>query len=99
MRHRRYCNLQQMARQQERLVKLHRRSRKTTIISMVAVLSAITLIPFVWVLLNAFRNNAEIFGSAFALPQEWIWSNFAEAWVDGNFAGYFGNSLFSSIAA
>lgn len=73
--------------------------RRHTVFVVLAILAIATLVPFVWVMLNSLKNNTEIFGSAFQLPGEWLWSNFARAWTEGNFAAYFGNSLFSSIAA
>ncbi|GHU98060.1 sugar ABC transporter permease [Clostridia bacterium] len=37
------------------------------------------LFPFVWVLLNAFKTNAEFFDNVWRLPKEWKFSNFADA--------------------
>jgi len=72
---------------------------KSLLLAFLIVVSAVSLLPFVWVTLNAFKSNGEIFGGSFSLPQEWLWSNFEIAWTKGRFSAYFLNSVGSSIAA
>lgn len=65
---------------------------------MLAVLTTISLIPFLWVITSAFKNNTEIFGSMALLPESWQWGNFKEAWTGGRFGIYFRNNLFVALA-
>ena len=51
------------------------------------------VLPFIWVIVGAFKSNAEIFQSPFALPRTWRYDNFVRAWVEGQFGTYFFNSL------
>lgn len=57
-----------------------------------AVITAISVIPFLWVISGAFKNNTELFGSTSFLPESWQWTNFREAWLGGQFARYFLNT-------
>lgn len=61
----------------------------------VALLMAV--LPFIWVIVGAFKSNAEIFQSPFGLPRVWRWENFVRAWVDGKFGTFFFNSLAIAI--
>jgi N-acetylglucosamine transport system permease protein len=45
--------------------------------------SVMVLVPFVWALLASVKTSAEIFGSPWALPEVYQWSNFARAWDKG----------------
>lgn len=62
------------------------------------VVTAISLIPFVWVISSAFKDNAEIFGSTALLPESWQWNNFREAWLGGQFGTYFLNTMIVAVA-
>jgi len=77
----------------------------------VLVVFAVAIIyPLVWMTLNGFKSNAELFGDAWGLPTTWRWENFAKAWNLG-VVRYLLNSvivtgasvvttiLFSSLAA
>lgn len=61
------------------------------------VLTGISLIPFLWVISSAFKDNQEIFGSTSLLPQAWQWTNFKEAWLGGQFGVYFRNTIIVSV--
>jgi N-acetylglucosamine transport system permease protein len=45
--------------------------------------SVMVLVPFAWALLASVKTSAEIFGSPWALPESFQWSNFASAWDKG----------------
>jgi N-acetylglucosamine transport system permease protein len=45
--------------------------------------SVMVLVPFAWTLLASVKTSAEIFGSPWALPETFQWSNFASAWDKG----------------
>lgn len=63
-----------------------------------AVLTGFSLIPFLWVVISAFKNNQEIFGSTALLPQTWHIDNFRAAWLDGQFGVYFLNTVVVAVA-
>lgn len=52
-----------------------------------------TLFVIGWVIISSFKTNAEVFRDVFALPKVWQFSNYANAWSQGNFALYFRNSV------
>ncbi|MEQ7128911.1 carbohydrate ABC transporter permease [Actinopolymorpha sp. B11F2] len=51
------------------------------------------ILPMVWVLLSSFKNNREIFASPFALPREWQFSTYADAWATANIGTFFINTI------
>ncbi len=51
------------------------------------------LLPFIGVVLTAFKDTGELAAGIFALPQQWRFDNFAEAWTGARFSTYFGSSL------
>lgn len=53
--------------------------------------------PVIWVLYTSLKSNQEFFASPWALPSAPQWSNFAEAWKEANFAGYFFNSILTVL--
>lgn len=54
------------------------------------------LIPVVWMVLSSFKSTNEIFENLWALPQKWLFSNYAEAWNTG-ISRYFKNSLMVTV--
>ena len=64
-------------------------------------LCGIILLPMLWLIINSFKSNVELFNDSLALPEVWQFSNYVKAWNLGLF-GYFQNSVlvsFISIAA
>ena len=54
--------------------------------------------PLLWILLNSFKTNQEMFMDSLALPKVWQFGNYIKAWSMGLYR-YFGNSiLVSSIS-
>lgn len=66
-----------------------------TLVSHAALLlwSLLVIVPFLWALLASVKNSREIFGSPWKLPQQWRWSNFADAWEQGGVGDYLFNSI------
>ncbi|GID29184.1 carbohydrate ABC transporter permease [Paractinoplanes brasiliensis] len=55
----------------------------------------ITAGPLLWVLLASFKSNTEIFlGKPFALPNQFSFETYANAWSDAHIGRYFLNSVF-----
>ncbi|UBU09087.1 carbohydrate ABC transporter permease [Nonomuraea gerenzanensis] len=46
-------------------------------------LAVVVLYPLLWMTLNGFKTNAELFGDPFALPLDWSFANYAKAWNRG----------------
>lgn len=46
-------------------------------------LAVIVIYPLLWMVGNGFKTNAELFGNPFALPVEWKWTNYVDAWNQG----------------
>ena len=55
-----------------------------------------TLAPFLWILLSSFKGNNEIYISPFALPETFLFSNYATAWKTAHIGLYLLNSMFIS---
>lgn len=69
----------------------------TVIVYIILVFWAITTIfPFVWVLLNSVKPSAEVLSSSFALPKEFTWGNYTNAFSKLNVANAYKNSLIIS---
>ncbi|SLN36458.1 L-arabinose transport system permease protein AraQ [Pseudoruegeria aquimaris] len=61
--------------------------------------ACVVLIPLGVAVINSFKPNlGEVYRAPLALPSEWTWSNYAEAWVGANFGGYFLNSAIVSLS-
>lgn len=58
----------------------------------------IAIVPFLLVFLTALKTPQEIGASAFALPKEWQFVNFARAWSQAHFDQYFKSSLLVTAA-
>lgn len=46
-------------------------------------LVVVVIYPLAWMVLSGLKTNAEIFGNPFAMPLEWRWENYAQAWNRG----------------
>jgi ABC-type glycerol-3-phosphate transport system permease component len=75
------------------------RMRSAVLAVPLAILTAITMVPFLWVIFSAFKNEGEIFGSPLGLPTSWTWTNFVTVWTRGGFDVYFLNSLTIAVSA
>lgn len=56
---------------------------RTCLVVFLVTLGIVVIYPLVWMALNGFKNNAEIFGDPFALPSHIGWSNYVDAWNQG----------------
>lgn len=60
---------------------------------LILVLLIVTVYPFIWMILNSFKSNAEIFQTPLALPKSWDLSVFKKAWTNYNLGHAYANSL------
>jgi raffinose/stachyose/melibiose transport system permease protein len=51
------------------------------------------ILPFVGIVLTAFKDMPELANGIFALPEEWHFENFIEAWNGARFSTYFASSV------
>lgn len=51
------------------------------------------LAPFVGIVLTAFKDTRELSAGIFALPQQWNFQNFVDAWNGARFSTYFASSV------
>lgn len=58
----------------------------------------IWIAPFIFILFTSLKSNATVMGSsAFSIPEHLDWSNYAKAWIRGNFSTTFFNSAFITL--
>jgi raffinose/stachyose/melibiose transport system permease protein len=68
------------------MVAIARLGRGVRVVAMWALLlglAVLVLYPLLWMVTNALKTNAELFGNPFALPTQWLWQNFGKAWNQG----------------
>ncbi|MET9436023.1 carbohydrate ABC transporter permease [Streptomyces sp. NPDC006551] len=46
-------------------------------------LAVVVLYPLLWMVLNGFKTNAELFDNPFAIPDSWSFENYRKAWNRG----------------
>ncbi|MEU6741971.1 carbohydrate ABC transporter permease [Streptosporangium sandarakinum] len=46
-------------------------------------LAVVVVYPLLWMVLNGFKTNAQLFGNPFALPVDWSFENYRKAWNRG----------------
>ncbi len=78
---------------------LQRRLRSAPFYLVLGLATAITLVPIIWVFASALKSNKEIRENALALPQEWRFQNYVDAWFGASFDQYFFNSVVISVAS
>lgn len=74
--------------------------RKKRIFYIALTIGAIIwLVPLIMLFLSSIRSTSEFYTnlSLFSLPEKFQWSNFTEAWTDGNLGRYMANGLLVSV--
>jgi raffinose/stachyose/melibiose transport system permease protein len=59
----------------------------------------VVLYPLLIMLLSSIKSTKELYTNPFSIPSTPLWSNYARAWKEANFAVYFKNSLWITLAA
>jgi raffinose/stachyose/melibiose transport system permease protein len=71
---------------------------KIVIWALTGLLLFVMAAPMVWLLISSFKTQNEFLtGAIFALPENWQWGNYLEAWVTGNFASNVRNSVIATL--
>ena len=77
---------------------LLRALRKLPSAIIVAVLVIITAYPLLWLFINSLKSNSEFLNSpSYALPKEWAWENYAQAWEVANLGTTIVNSVIATL--
>ena len=76
-----------------------RRLRSTPFYAVLIFATVITLVPIVWVFASALKSNKEIRENPLALPAEWHFQNYVDAWFGASFDQYFFNSIFITVTS
>ncbi|PXW93001.1 carbohydrate ABC transporter membrane protein 2 (CUT1 family) [Streptohalobacillus salinus] len=72
-----------------------KRLAMTALYTVLGLVAVFQIYPLVWLFFFSLKGNREIFGrSPFALPEDWLFENYARVWTDGNINQYFFNSVF-----
>ena len=61
--------------------------------------SIVVIFPMVWVIVSAFKSDAEIFMSPWMPPAELLWDNFVRAWSKANIGLYLLNTMIVNLPA
>ena len=61
--------------------------------ALLAIWSIIVIVPFLWVVLSSFKTTEEILASPFALPANWSFDNYVNAWTDAGIRSFFLNTV------
>ncbi len=75
------------------LARLGRGVRTVLTWALLIALAVLVLYPLLWMVTNALKTNAELFGNPFSLPTQWLWQNFGKAWNQG-----VGDFVFTSVS-
>lgn len=51
--------------------------------TLLGTLALATIYPLIWLLINSFKLNDELFDTSWALPHNWQWGNYPRAWRFG----------------
>lgn len=72
--------------------------RRLPSILTIALLVLVMGYPLLWMFLNSLKSNQDFLNNpSYALPVEWMWSNYARAWETGNLATTISNSLLAVV--
>lgn len=73
--------------------------RLAALIFLIAIYTAFSSGPFVWVAMMSLRTTTEIAANPYALPWPLHWGKFASAWNESNYDAYFINSVSVVLSA
>ncbi|SHM74433.1 carbohydrate ABC transporter permease [Gracilibacillus kekensis] len=76
-----------------------KRVKRSTIYLILFLFTIVNAYPIFWMIMNSFKTGQEFSFDPFGLPNDWVFSNYVEAWVTANIGSYFFNSLFVGIVA
>ncbi len=72
---------------------------RSIILIVLAIYTAFSAGPFVWVAIMSLRDSTEISANPYGLPDPPHWGKYADAWFNSNYETYFMNSAFVTVSA
>lgn len=75
------------------------RNRKLILHTLLSIYAFFYVVPLIWMLMSAFKSNAEIFDNPFSLPTSYDWGVFADSWRAGGLGKYILNSALTTTLA
>jgi ABC-type glycerol-3-phosphate transport system permease component len=72
---------------------------RSIILIVLAIYTAFSTGPFVWVAIMSLRTSSEISANPYGLPDPPHWGKYADAWFNSNYETYFLNSAFVTVTA
>jgi raffinose/stachyose/melibiose transport system permease protein len=64
----------------------------------IAFLVLVTAYPLIWMFINSLKSNSDFLNNpSYALPTEWRWDNYANAWETGNLSTTVMNSVIVTV--
>ena len=67
--------------------------------SILVIFLIIFIYPLIWLFINSFKDNSEIFVNPWGLPSSWSLRNYVKSFQIGNIGIYFINSVFITIVS
>ncbi len=85
------------------MMKIFKKPLKSIVASAVkyvvlTISAVVCLYPFIWVVLSSLKDNSEIYGKPFSLPEAPKFENYAKAWSGADVARNFVNSMLVCIS-
>jgi ABC-type glycerol-3-phosphate transport system permease component len=71
--------------------------QQSILLALIALFLGLTFLPIAYLLLFSFKNNAQIYGAFWALPNPWIVGNYADGW--NAIRRFLVNSVWMSLAS
>lgn len=72
--------------------------RKIPGYAVIIFLIVITAYPLLWMVLNSLKSKSDFLNNpSYALPEVWVWENYAKAWEVGNLSTTITNSIIVTI--
>lgn len=72
--------------------------RRIPAVLTIAFLVLITAYPLFWMVINSLKGKSDFLDNpSYALPQTWVWENYAKAWEVGNLATTITNSVIVTL--
>ncbi|GAA0136630.1 carbohydrate ABC transporter permease [Paenibacillus sp. YSY-4.3] len=76
-----------------------RKIRSSIFWAILSVYGIVTIYPFFWLIISAFKTNEDFYSRPFGLPMNWQWENFTRAWESAKLGTAFMNSLIVSLGS
>nr|WP_246021394.1 carbohydrate ABC transporter permease [Paenibacillus lentus] len=76
-----------------------RKGRSSIFWALLIAYGIVTIYPFFWLIISAFKTNEDFYNRPFGLPMNWQWENFTRAWESAKLGTAFMNSLIVSLGS